>query len=77
VLLLQIRRLLKATTVGGQTHIELSMFLPGIAGMFFSFLAGLAALRWLSSWLEHGRWHYFGFYCLAASAGVWTVNALL
>ena len=53
------------------------MFLPGIVGMFFSFLAGLAALRWLSSWLEHGRWHYFGFYCLAASAGVWTVNALL
>ena len=77
VLLLQIRRLLKATTVDGQTHIELSMFLPGILGMFFSFLAGLAALRWLSSWLEHGRWHYFGFYCLAASAGVWTVNALL
>jgi len=77
VLLLQIRRLLKATTVDGQTHIELSMFLPGIVGMFFSFLAGLAALRWLSSWLEHGRWHYFGFYCLAASAGVWTVNALL
>jgi undecaprenyl-diphosphatase len=77
VLLLQIRRLLKATTVDGQTHIELSMFLPGIVGMFFSFLAGLAALRWLSSWLEHGRWHFFGFYCLAASAGVWTVHALL
>jgi undecaprenyl-diphosphatase len=38
--------------------------------MAFSFLAGLAALRWLSAWLEHGRWHYFGIYCLVASAGV-------
>ena len=77
VLLLQIHRLLKSTATEGQINIELSMFLPGIAGMFFSFLAGLAALRWLSSWLEHGRWHFFGFYCLVASAGVWTVHALL
>jgi undecaprenyl-diphosphatase len=35
-----------------------------------SFIAGLLALRWLSSWLERGRWHFFGFYCLAASAAV-------
>jgi undecaprenyl-diphosphatase len=41
--------------------------------MLLSFLAGLVALRWLSRWLEHGRWHYFGFYCLAASAGVLTL----
>jgi undecaprenyl-diphosphatase len=32
--------------------------------MVFSFIAGLAALKWLSSWLEHGRWHLFGFYCI-------------
>jgi undecaprenyl-diphosphatase len=43
---------------------------PGLMGMVFSFLAGLLALRWLSGWLENGRWHYFGFYCLAAAAGV-------
>jgi undecaprenyl-diphosphatase len=36
--------------------------------MVLSFLAGLAALRWLSSWLEHGRWHLFGAYCLLAAA---------
>ncbi|HEX5037017.1 MAG TPA: undecaprenyl-diphosphate phosphatase [bacterium] len=42
----------------------------GLVGMVFSFGAGLLALRWLSSWLEKGRWKYFGYYCLAASLGV-------
>lgn len=42
---------------------------PGLVGMLFSFLAGLVALRWLSQWLETGRWQWFGVYCLAA-AGV-------
>jgi undecaprenyl-diphosphatase len=32
-----------------------------------SFLAGLVALHWLSSWLKQGRWHFFGAYCLFAS----------
>jgi undecaprenyl-diphosphatase len=40
---------------------------PSLLGMVLSFLAGLMALRWLSSWLEHGRWHFFGAYCLLAS----------
>ena len=35
--------------------------------MGLSFLAGLVALRWLSKWLEQGRWHFFGAYCLLAS----------
>lgn len=43
---------------------------PGLLGMGLSFLAGLAALRWLSRWLEHGRWHFFGVYCLVASVVV-------
>ena len=42
---------------------------PGLVGMVFSFLAGLVALRWLSQWLETGRWQWFGVYCLVA-AGV-------
>jgi undecaprenyl-diphosphatase len=37
---------------------------PGLIGMVFSFIGALAALRWLSSWLEKGRWHYFGYYCV-------------
>jgi undecaprenyl-diphosphatase len=40
---------------------------PGISGMVLSFLAGLLALRFLSSALEKGRWKFFGWYCLAAS----------
>jgi undecaprenyl-diphosphatase len=49
---------------------------PGLIGMAFSFLAGLFALRWLSRWLQSGRWHYFGFYCFAAAAGVCALAAM-
>jgi undecaprenyl-diphosphatase len=48
----------------------LHLFAPGLVGMALSFLAGLAALAWLSRWLEHGAWYRFGVYCLAASATV-------
>jgi undecaprenyl-diphosphatase len=47
-----------------------ALAMPGLIGMACSLVAGLAALRWLSRWLENGRWHYFGFYCFAAAAGV-------
>ncbi len=40
---------------------------PSLLGMLLSFAAGLLALRWLSRWLEQGRWHFFGGYCLVAS----------
>lgn len=40
---------------------------PGLVGMLASFAAGLLALRWLSRWLETGRWQYFGYYCLVAA----------
>ena len=50
---------------------------PSLFGMLFSFLAGLLALRWLSRWLEHGRWQYFGYYCLGLSAIVLVVAPLL
>jgi undecaprenyl-diphosphatase len=45
-----------------------------LLGMVFSFLAGLVALKWLSSWLENGRWYLFGIYCLAASALVFYLH---
>lgn len=41
---------------------------PAAIGMACSFLAGLVALKWLSGWLERGRWHWFGIYCLFAAA---------
>ena len=40
---------------------------PSLLGMALSFVAGLVALRWPSRWLEHGRWHLFGAYCVLAS----------
>ena len=43
---------------------------PSLLGMVLSFLAALAALRWLSRWLEHSQWHWFGYYCLFAAAVV-------
>ena len=42
--------------------------------MVFSFVAGLLALKWLSRWLEGGRWKFFGFYCLIAAAGVLLIH---
>ena len=52
-------------------HVDLALMVgPGLVGMLCSFLAGLLALRWLSGWLEKGRWHYFGFYCFAVAAAV-------
>jgi undecaprenyl-diphosphatase len=41
-----------------------------LLGAVFAFLAGLVALKWLSSWLEEGRWYLFGIYCLIASVVV-------
>jgi undecaprenyl-diphosphatase len=41
--------------------------MPSIVGVVCAFLAGLLALKWLSRWLETGRWHFFGIYCLVAA----------
>lgn len=46
---------------------------PGLFGMACSFIAGLLALRLLSSWLETGRWKFFGYYCFAFAFLVFTV----
>jgi undecaprenyl-diphosphatase len=66
-------RLLKAHALSGQGS-ALHLFLPGLVGMIFSFAAGLFALKWLSRWLEGGRWKFFGFYCLIAAAGVLVIH---
>jgi len=47
-----------------------SAFLPSALGAVFAFLAGLLALKWLSRWLETGRWYFFGVYCLLAACAV-------
>jgi undecaprenyl-diphosphatase len=58
-----------AVAAGATLDLHASLF-AALFGMVFSFIAGLAALRWLSSWLENGRWYLFGVYCLLASVVV-------
>ncbi len=50
------------------------LFLPALIGMCFSFAAGLLALRWLSRWLEKGKWICFGYYCVVAALVVLAVH---
>jgi undecaprenyl-diphosphatase len=45
-----------------------------LLGAVFAFLAGLVALKWLSNWLENGRWYLFGIYCLVASGIVFYLH---
>ena len=52
----------------------LSITWPSLAGMLFSFVAGLVALKWLSRWLEQGRRHFFGYYCLGVAIAVLVVD---
>ena len=33
------------------------------SGLITSFFVGMVALKWLLSWLESGKFHYFGIYC--------------
>ena len=69
----EVLRLLKATheAAAAGTPIDLhSVFGVSAIGLVLAFLAGLAGLRWLSSWLESGKWYLFGIYCLVASGVV-------
>ena len=59
------------------TNNLVSIVWPSLLGMVFSFIAGLVALKWLSGWLENGKWHFFGYYCLSASIAVLAINHFL
>lgn len=65
----EVLRLVKAQHVTGSARLASAM-MPGIFGAICAFLAGLLALKWLSQWLERGRWYLFGIYCLIAAAVV-------
>ena len=65
----EILRLLHASHSAGNPDLS-SDALLSVLGAVVAFLAGLVALKWLSQWLESGRWYLFGIYCLAASACV-------
>ena len=68
VILMEALRFLKAQHASMSHGASMiGLFLPSVIGMVLSFISGILALKWLSNWLEHGRWYLFGFYCLFAS----------
>jgi len=70
-------RLLKATHAAAATGTPIDLHgtvVVSLLGALFSFVAGLVALKWLSNWLENGRWYLFGIYCLVASGVVWWLH---
>jgi len=74
----EILRLLKSQHVNSLTSTStISLFYPSLLGMVLSFIAGILALRWLSNWLERGRWHFFGIYCICASLAVFLLNVTM
>jgi undecaprenyl-diphosphatase len=66
-------RLVREHALSGEGSVP-RLFAPGLAGMILSFAAGLLALKWLTRWLEGGRWKLFGCYCLVAAAGVLAIH---
>jgi len=66
----ELMRLLKSHAETASPHHLLHLIGPGLIGMIGAFVAGLLALRLLSSWLEKGHWAWFGYYCVAFSGFV-------
>ena len=77
VVLRETMRLLKATheAAASGTPVDLhGTVVSALLGAVFAFIAGLVALKWLSSWLESGKWYLFGIYCLLASGVVFYLH---
>ncbi len=70
----EVWRLVKAHQEAGDFDVTWSLFGPSLLGMVCAFLAGLLALKWLSRWLESGRWYLFGVYCLVAASAVFVLH---
>jgi undecaprenyl-diphosphatase len=70
----EVWRLIKAHREAGHFDVTWGLFAPSLLGMVCAFLAGLLALRWLSRWLEGGRWYLFGIYCLVAASAVFALR---
>ncbi|QNI36533.1 undecaprenyl-diphosphate phosphatase [Edaphobacter albus] len=79
VVLREAMRLVKASREASTTGAAIdlhSSVATSLIGMVLAFFAGLVALRWLSAWLEEGRWYLFGIYCLLASGAVFYLHHL-
>jgi len=69
IVIREVMRLMRAEQANGGAALG-SVALLSLLGALVAFVAGLLALKWLSRWLETGRWYLFGIYCLAAAAAV-------
>ncbi len=70
----EVHRLIRDSREAGHAAVSWGMFFPSLLGMIAAFGAGLLALRWLSRWLEGGRWYLFGIYCLVAAVVVFALH---
>lgn len=69
VVVREVLRLSRSAHLAGTADLAAAAW-PSLLGALIAFAAGLLALRWLSRWLERGRWYLFGIYCLAAAVAV-------
>ena len=69
VVVRELLRLIHAQKIEGNSSIDHGC-LAEPARRRVCFFAGLVALKWLSQWLERGRWYLFGIYCLIAAVAV-------
>jgi undecaprenyl-diphosphatase len=66
-------RLIHSKAAYGEVDLA-SAAVQSLFGAVVAFFAGLLALKWLSRWLEGGRWYLFGIYCLVAAAAVMALH---
>jgi undecaprenyl-diphosphatase len=69
----EVLRLVQASRADPTTHLG-SVAFSSVFGAAVAFFAGLLALKWLSRWLEGGRWYLFGIYCLIAAVAVMALH---
>jgi undecaprenyl-diphosphatase len=69
----EVLRLVQASRADPTTHLS-SIAFSSVFGAVVAFFAGLVALKWLSRWLEGGRWYLFGIYCLIAAVVVMALH---
>jgi undecaprenyl-diphosphatase len=74
IIVREVLRLVRAQHESGGAAVTWNLFAPSLLGMVCAFFAGLLALKWLSRWLEGGRWYLFGIYCLLAATVIFALH---
>lgn len=68
----ELLRLRKEVASGDLEGIQ-GVFIVGSIGFLVSAVSGYFALKWLSRWVEQGKWGYFAYYCAALSLVVFAL----